>query len=107
MTPRRFACAEHGSSARRHCPAGHLCDAYLPAAGRTPARLTEHDKRERAALSFDVLSDFHAACQTGIIRTGFSTADFRLSRVIRLANVIKETYGIFQKDAGRHQKDQG
>ena len=27
-----------------------------------------------------------AACQTGIIRTGFSAADFRLNRVIRLAN---------------------
>ena len=26
------------------------------------------------------------ACQTGIIRTGFSAADFRLNRVIRLAN---------------------
>ena len=25
-------------------------------------------------------------CQTGIIRTGFSAADFRLNRVIRLAN---------------------
>ena len=25
-------------------------------------------------------------CQTGIIRTGFSAADFRLNRIIRLAN---------------------
>ena len=28
------------------------------------------------------------ACQTGIIRTGFSAADFRLNRVIRLANTV-------------------
>ncbi len=27
-----------------------------------------------------------SGCQTGIIRTGFSAADFRLNRVIRLAN---------------------
>ena len=27
-----------------------------------------------------------ARCQTGIIRTGFSAADFRLNRVTRLAN---------------------
>ena len=29
------------------------------------------------------------ACQTGIIRTRFSAADFRLNRVIRLANTVK------------------
>ena len=28
-------------------------------------------------------------CQTGIIRTGFSAADFRLNSVIRLANTVK------------------
>ena len=28
-------------------------------------------------------------CQTGIIRTRFSAADFRLNRVIRLANTVK------------------
>ena len=27
-----------------------------------------------------------SGCQTGIIRTGFGAADFRLNRVIRLAN---------------------
>ena len=27
-------------------------------------------------------------CQTGIIRTRFSAADFRLNRVIRLANTV-------------------
>ena len=30
-----------------------------------------------------------ALCQTGIIRTRFSAADFRLNRVIRLANTEK------------------
>ena len=29
------------------------------------------------------------ACRTGIIRTGFGAADFRLNRVIRLANTVK------------------
>ena len=28
-------------------------------------------------------------CQTGIIRIRFSAADFRLNRVIRLANTVK------------------
>ena len=84
MTPRRFACAEPGSSARRPSPGAPLCAADIPAARRTPARLTEHDKRERAALSFDVLSDFHAAymrpAQTSAHRSGTAQAVMQAAR---------------------------
>ena len=33
-------------------------------------------------------SQYLGVCQTGIIRTRFSAADFRLNRVIRLANTV-------------------
>ena len=59
---------------------------------RSPAlvRSMRHNA-ERCRLSFHMphilwASPPMAACQTGIIRTGFSAADFRLNRVIRLAN---------------------
>ena len=48
--------------------------------------------RRRTANMLDVKLRRHmmpmrtTACQTGIVRTGFSAADFRLNRVIRLAN---------------------
>ena len=35
---------------------------------------------------FGAFSLLRGECQTGIIRTGFIAADFRLNRVIRLAN---------------------
>ena len=35
---------------------------------------------------FAVVMGFRRGCQTGIIRTRFGAADFRLNRVIRLAN---------------------
>ena len=40
-------------------------------------------------LDDNLLTPVRTLCQTGIIRTRFSAADFRLNRVIRLANTVK------------------
>ena len=37
----------------------------------------------------DPIRHIGPVCQTGIIRTRFRDADFRLNRVIRLANTVK------------------
>ena len=56
-----------------------------------------------ASFSTSLPTSF-SACRTGIIRTGFGAADFRLNRVIRLANtgqvLAAATSLLSQKSAG-------
>ena len=44
---------------------------------------------DRKVNEKEIANTASVRCQTGIIRTRFSAADFLLNRVIRLANTVK------------------
>ena len=75
--------AQGAGQARMRSTQGRVpASAALMRPGVRARFLSPPPRQDRAVL-------FPRPCQTGIIRTRFRAADFRLNRVIRFANTVK------------------